>query len=204
MGHSKPKTGAVRRQNMTEETKRIIQDAAYTLFEEKGYEETTMRELASRAGVALGTIFRHFPDKPSLLVAAFENDVGAVVQNALDSVPDANVIDQLLHVTRCIYAFYAISPPLSRNLLIGAYSLSGKALENIYAQIDEFGNEIVNMLSKAIERGELPESIDPRLAGLAYWSFYCIGRDMGLRSDHFDVDGQLIIVEQLLKQHLNV
>ncbi len=204
MDHSNPKTGAVRGRQAAEETRRIILDAAYSLFEEKGYDGTTMRELASRAGVALGTIFRHFQDKQSLLVAAFDDDLGAVIGDAFKSMPQSGIIDQLLHITRRIYEFYAASPPLSRNLLIGAYSLSGEASEKIQAQILEFGDKIIELISRAVDRGELPNSIDSKVAGIAYWAFYGIGRDMGLRTDHFDIDEQLAVVEQLLRQHFGM
>jgi AcrR family transcriptional regulator len=50
------------------ETKKRILDAAQKLFARKGYEGTTTRELAHEAGVAEGTIFRHFPNKKAILV----------------------------------------------------------------------------------------------------------------------------------------
>jgi AcrR family transcriptional regulator len=48
------------------------------LFAEKGYEKTTMRALAEHAGIGLGTIFKHYPDKPPILAAAFEDDLNAI------------------------------------------------------------------------------------------------------------------------------
>ena len=72
-----------RRQRQKEDTKRIILDAAYFLFAEKGYTKTTMRMLAGQAGVGLGTIFKHFPDKPSLLVAAYQEDLGKIIVEAV-------------------------------------------------------------------------------------------------------------------------
>ncbi len=50
------------------ETKKRILEAAQKLFARKGYEGTTTRELAHEAGVAEGTIFRHFPNKKAILV----------------------------------------------------------------------------------------------------------------------------------------
>ncbi len=58
-----------------------------------------MRALAERAGVGLGTIFKHFPDKPSLLVAAFQDDLGRVVQEAFRTLPKKGIKSQLLHLT---------------------------------------------------------------------------------------------------------
>jgi len=41
--------------------------AALDLFEDRGYEETTVVEIAKRAGLAKSTFFRHFPDKREVL-----------------------------------------------------------------------------------------------------------------------------------------
>jgi AcrR family transcriptional regulator len=41
--------------------------AALDLFEERGYESTTVMEIAERAGLTKSTFFRHFPDKREVL-----------------------------------------------------------------------------------------------------------------------------------------
>jgi AcrR family transcriptional regulator len=41
--------------------------AALDLFTERGYENTTVVEIAARAGVTKSTFFRHFPDKREVL-----------------------------------------------------------------------------------------------------------------------------------------
>src|SRR4051812_49786194 len=46
--------------------------AAVDLFVEQGYDETTVAQIAERAGVTRSTFFRHFPDKRELLVAGQE------------------------------------------------------------------------------------------------------------------------------------
>lgn len=46
--------------------------AAVDLFAEQGYDETTVVQIAARAGVTKSTFFRHFPDKRELLVAGQE------------------------------------------------------------------------------------------------------------------------------------
>ena len=43
--------------------------AAVDLFSEQGYDDTTVAQIADRAGVTKSTFFRHFPDKRELLVA---------------------------------------------------------------------------------------------------------------------------------------
>ncbi len=51
----------------TETTTRILQ-AAQQLFGRKGYDGTTTKDLAQAAGVAEGTVFRHFPNKKAILI----------------------------------------------------------------------------------------------------------------------------------------
>ncbi|TAG07837.1 MAG: TetR/AcrR family transcriptional regulator [Oscillatoriales cyanobacterium] len=51
----------------TETKKRILQ-AAQRLFARSGYDGTTTRDLAAAAGVAEGTLFRHFDNKKAILV----------------------------------------------------------------------------------------------------------------------------------------
>lgn len=46
-----------------------IQDAALSLFQEKGYEQTTLQEIAERADVATRTLTHHFPAKHDLVIA---------------------------------------------------------------------------------------------------------------------------------------
>ena len=49
------------------QTRRRILEAAYELFVEQGYGATTLQDVATRAGVAVQTIYFAFGNKPSLL-----------------------------------------------------------------------------------------------------------------------------------------
>jgi AcrR family transcriptional regulator len=44
-----------------------LQTAAFELYAERGYEETTVAEIAARAGLTERTFFRHFADKREVL-----------------------------------------------------------------------------------------------------------------------------------------
>lgn len=50
------------------ETRQRILQAAQHLFASRGYEGTTTRDLAQAAGVAEGTLFRHFENKKAILI----------------------------------------------------------------------------------------------------------------------------------------
>src|SRR5579875_2390415 len=49
-----------------------LRDAATSLFLENGYEQTTVAEIAQRAGLTARTFFRYFADKREVLFAGSE------------------------------------------------------------------------------------------------------------------------------------
>lgn len=51
-------------------TRAEIVQAAYQLFSELGYHGTSMRQIAQKAGIALGGIYNHFAGKEDIFVAA--------------------------------------------------------------------------------------------------------------------------------------
>jgi AcrR family transcriptional regulator len=46
--------------------------AAHRLFLEQGFHGTTMRQLAKESGMALGSLYTHYPSKDDLFSAVFE------------------------------------------------------------------------------------------------------------------------------------
>jgi len=64
-----PVTGM--RERKRQERHDTIIDAAMVLFTRKGYEQTTMEEIAAEADVSAPTLYRYFPKKSQLLVALF-------------------------------------------------------------------------------------------------------------------------------------
>jgi AcrR family transcriptional regulator len=56
-----------------DETRSRILAAALDLFRRRGFEQTTMREIAAEAGVALGSAYYYFASKEALVMAFYEN-----------------------------------------------------------------------------------------------------------------------------------
>jgi AcrR family transcriptional regulator len=52
-----------------ERTQQAVLDAAYSLFLENGFSATSMRQIAERAGVAVGGIYNHFASKDEIFQA---------------------------------------------------------------------------------------------------------------------------------------
>lgn len=189
------------RQLQKEDTRRIILRSAYTLFAKKGYAKTTMRTLAEHAGIGLGTIFKHFPDKPSILAAAFEEDLNAVLVDAFKTLPTMGLASQLIHITERIYSFYAANTAFSKALIQEVLFLEGEHGEVLHKQLQAFLGEIAHLIEKAVINEELPPNTKPMDGALAYWSFYFTGLLMGLTEPSFNIPAQLAMVRRLIDDH---
>ncbi|HEY3767927.1 MAG TPA: TetR family transcriptional regulator [Candidatus Angelobacter sp.] len=55
-----------------EDTRRKIYEAAMELFREKGFEQTTMRDIAAKAGVALGGAYYYFSSKEAIVLSFYQ------------------------------------------------------------------------------------------------------------------------------------
>jgi len=58
-------------QPRAEDTRRKIYEAAMELFREKGFEQATMRDIAAKAGVALGGAYYYFSSKDAIVLAFY-------------------------------------------------------------------------------------------------------------------------------------
>lgn len=54
-----------------EETRRRVHEAAMALFREKGFDATTMRDVAAAAGMSLGAAYHYFPGKEAIVMAYY-------------------------------------------------------------------------------------------------------------------------------------
>jgi AcrR family transcriptional regulator len=68
-------------------TQRLVV-AAVDLFTEQGYDDTTVAQIAERAGVTKSTFFRHFSDKRELLVAGQET-LSRLLADGIVEAPDS-------------------------------------------------------------------------------------------------------------------
>ena len=72
--------------------------AARALFSEKGT-SAPLEEVAERAGVGIGTLYRHFPTRHALLEAVYVDEVEAMARAAteLEELPPWDALSQWLH-----------------------------------------------------------------------------------------------------------
>lgn len=107
---------SLRERNKAEKAQ-LIKEAARQLFTQKGYEATTMRDVAALADVGFGTVAAYATDKAGLLAMLFVEDLEHLPPLFENFSEDLSVLDQLVDGFAKLYAFWARAPELSRIVL---------------------------------------------------------------------------------------
>jgi AcrR family transcriptional regulator len=152
---------------------RRIKDAAQSLFIAKGFDDTTMREIAVRAGVGLGTIFLYAKNKRDLLFLTINEGLENVTNEAENVVdPKEPLIDNLLAVAKLHYRFFGQQPALSRLVLREMiFYDSGAQAPPFHKTRDRLIRLFGRTIELAIANGEIAPSEPPLFAG---WTLFCI------------------------------
>ena len=107
----------LREQNKLEKRQRI-RAAARELFSKYGYDSATVRQIAKRAHVGLGTLFNYAQDKRDLVFLIFNEELAPVTEQALQAGNSHHsLVDRLLDIYQVHYEYFSRNPALSRILL---------------------------------------------------------------------------------------
>lgn len=148
---------------------RII-NAAINTFSEKGFERTKTKEIAQKAGVAEGTIFRYFPTKDAILERMvpllirvmqpkLEKPIINIIEDTkdktLDIVFSAILIDRIRLIRENERFLLSVLPALAHRA-----PLLNQLKENVIPIIEKY---IEQVLASAKARGEIKEAISPEI-----------------------------------------
>jgi AcrR family transcriptional regulator len=83
------------RQRKKDSSRHAIEEAAWELFAERGYEDTSINDIAERANVAPRTFFRYFPTKEAVMYPQFDELLQSVREEFRKRPADEPVITSL-------------------------------------------------------------------------------------------------------------
>ncbi|MGY1731145.1 TetR/AcrR family transcriptional regulator [Geodermatophilus sp. SYSU D01045] len=135
-------------------------DVAVAVFNERGYDATSMDELAGRLGVTKSAIYHHVPGKVELLRLALDRALDALF--AVTEEPGARTgraIDRLEHVVRGSVRVLAAELPFVTLLLRvrGNSPVEQAALQ----RRREFDRIVTDLVRAAEEEGDVRPDVDP-------------------------------------------
>jgi len=92
------------RERKRRQTRQELISAAMRLFEQKGYEQTSVAEIASAAGVSTKTFFNYFASKDEVLFPHLSRRIDAAVALIEQREPDDQMADVLVAAMRHMLA----------------------------------------------------------------------------------------------------
>jgi AcrR family transcriptional regulator len=85
------------REQKKQKTRNAIMEAAVRLFSEKGFDKTSVEQVARAAGIGKGTIYTYFQTKTEIFHAFCEDELDFIHSELLTKTdPDAPLIEQLM------------------------------------------------------------------------------------------------------------
>lgn len=189
----------LRTRNKLEKLRRI-KDAAQNLFIAKGFDDTTMREIAVRAGVGLGTIFLYAKNKRDLLFLTINEPLRDVTQQAEGVVdPKAPLVDNLLSVAKTHYQFFGQQPALARIALREMiFYDSGAQAASFQKTRERFIRLFGHIIELAIANKEIAPSVPPLFAGWVVFCLYQVEQRRWLANDVTNLHAGLSELERAL------
>jgi AcrR family transcriptional regulator len=138
-----------------ERNRQLILAAAREAFAEDGL-AVTLDEIARRAGVGVGTVYRRFPDKEQLIDALFEERIGEVVALAEASLRCEDAWEGLVGFLEGATALHAGDRGLKEVTLSGAHGL-----ERVARARQLMFPLATRLVVRAQEQGTLRPDVEP-------------------------------------------
>ena len=163
---------AGRRERQKQDRERRILAAARRLFDRKGYDGTSMENVAARAGLAVGTLYNYFPSKEELLFAISRADTEPLLrigEAILADPPDdpAEAIGALTEVM--VQGITAGERRLWRELFVASIAAPDTLGARLFALDLRLIAQLTTMIERLKARGAIDASVDSsRAAGLFY------------------------------------
>jgi len=180
---------------------RRIKDAARELFVAKGFDDTTTREIAIRAGVGIGTIFVYAENKRDLLFLIVNDELDKIEQMAEAAVKEtASLLDNLLRVARIHYEFFAQQPALSRLVLREmVFYESGTQAGRFQKTRERLIDLLGRIAATAMAQKTIVASEEPRFIGWTVFSVFQVELRRWLSHDDPSLQQGLQTLERALR-----
>ena len=151
-------------------TKGRIISAAWELFYEQGYEDTTVEEIIERSGTSKGSFYHYFDGKDALLssLSFLFDEEYARLQQELD--PDMDAWDKLLHLNRALFAM--IDSRISMELL--ARLLSSQLITKGNKHLLDHDRLYFKYLRQIVREGQAREQITDALTANEIVKLYAL------------------------------
>jgi AcrR family transcriptional regulator len=145
-------------------TRNTILESALQLFRDKGFDATTMRDIAGHAGVALGAAYYYFDSKDAIVMGFYERAQEQMAPLVEESLAKARGLHDRLHAIIQVKLEYFVA---DRKLMgaLSAHIDPQHALSPFSTETRSIRDQDVRFFSRALEDGKVrvPEDLKAHL-----------------------------------------
>jgi AcrR family transcriptional regulator len=134
----------------------LLLAAAAEVYDERGV-EASLEEIARRAGVGIGTLYRHFPTRDALTEAVYRREVGLLCDGVEELLAD-NETDVALSLWMRRFAGYVAK---KKGMAMALKSVLGADSELFTHSHQRIRTAIGTLIAAAVEAGTIRDDIDP-------------------------------------------
>src|SRR5271155_3021861 len=145
----RPRADAVR-------NRELVLEAAKAVFSAGG-PDSSLEAVARRAGVGIGTLYRHFPTREALFEAVYRREVEQLVELGEQLKAEERPVDALRHWMHSNVEFVATKKGMSAALALAAHRPS----ELFAYSFDRLTRAVGDLLDRAVAAGEIRDDISP-------------------------------------------
>lgn len=163
------------RERKKKESEEKITSSARDIFLKKGYNNTTMEEIAAKADMGIGTLYNYFKSKAEIFISimvqeSLINETDNEADLKLEQDPATIIIDYILRSTSYIEAF-------DKNLwielfaaMLGNANPDNSIITGLVNMDFNFIQKLEHLLNSLKEKGRLPQSFKSNEAAYAIYS----------------------------------
>jgi TetR/AcrR family transcriptional regulator, cholesterol catabolism regulator len=138
-------------------------DAAARLFRKKGFEATTVREIARAAGVLPGSLHYRYPSKAGLLLALMERGMAADLKVLREAIAGVDDPVEKLHLALRARVRFLVMRDSAGVVLFDWRSLRGPARAAMIRLRDEYEAFWEGLVGEAARSGRLRAGLDLKM-----------------------------------------
>jgi AcrR family transcriptional regulator len=141
-----------------------IFDAAMHLFVEKGFNETSMREIGEAAGVGKSTLYDYFPSKDEILISFVVEEVRQMTAWAEEIIAqELSAAEKLRRILRKHLEYMAANKLLFLKLTYETQRLSFESQQRIQMHRHAYQDMLCDLVREGIRNGEV-RPVNPLMA----------------------------------------
>lgn len=153
-----------------EKRRKEIFDASVHLFLEKGFTETSMREIARASGVGKSTLYDYYQSKDEILVSYFAEEISKITRRAKEiSQENISNLEKLKRIMQMHMGYLLANKQVFLKLSLEAQRLIAESQAQIQKHRHDYQDMLRSLIEEGIRSGEF-KAINPLFAARSIFS----------------------------------